>query len=255
MDFMIAANTDKGNVKGTNEDSLLIKKINTSQGKMVLAVLCDGMGGLEKGELASATVTNAFHRWAVEELPRLSANPIAEEVIRQRWKSLITDVNDTLRSYGQMQGTSLGTTAVAMLLTQKRYYLMNIGDSRAYEVGERLCQLTTDQTFVAREIKFGRMTEEQARTDARRNVLLQCIGATEQIYPEIIIGDVRPQTVYVLCSDGFRHEISQEEIFAGLNPQVLGSREDMYRNAISLTELNKQRQERDNISVIIIKTV
>ena len=71
MNFLISANTDIGTLKKTNQDSVLIKKIHTCQGEMVFAVLCDGMGGLEKGEVASAAVVRAFEQWVNTELPLL----------------------------------------------------------------------------------------------------------------------------------------------------------------------------------------
>lgn len=76
-----------------------------------------------------------------------------------------------IKQYGAGQGVNLGTTVVALLVTDMRYYLMNVGDSRAYLVNDKLIQLTKDQTFVGREIELGHMTIEQAKTDPRRNVL------------------------------------------------------------------------------------
>jgi serine/threonine protein phosphatase PrpC len=148
----------------------------------------------------------------------------------------------------------LGTTVVAMLLTQTRYYILNVGDSRAYELNGGLRVMTADQTFVAREIALGHMTPEQAATDSRRSVLLQCVGASDEVYPDMYFGDVKPNTVYMLCSDGFRHEITPEEIYEKLQPGVLFDEYTMQQNTLSLIELNKQRQERDNISVVLVRT-
>ena len=79
MNFYIAGQTDVGIVKSTNQDSLLVKKITTDYGGMVFAILCDGMGGLAKGELASATVIRAFDEWAQNELPILGQNGHIQE--------------------------------------------------------------------------------------------------------------------------------------------------------------------------------
>ena len=100
----------------------------------------------------------------------------------------------------------------------------------------------------------GELTPEQAKTDVRRSVLLQCIGASEEVYPDMFFGDTKLNAVYMLCSDGFRHEISNEEIYNSLNPNVMVDAEGMKCNMQSLVELNKQRQERDNISVITVRT-
>ena len=115
-------------------------------------------------------------------------------------------------------------------------------------------QITNDQTFVAREIAQGHMTPEEAAVDSRRNVLLQCVGASDEVYPDMFFGDVAHNAIYMLCSDGFRHEITAEEIYAKLQPGVLFDDYTMQQNTISLIELNKQRQERDNISVSLVRT-
>lgn len=254
MNFIISANTDIGIVKRTNQDSLSVKVINTCQGRMAFAILCDGMGGLDKGEVASAAVIRAFDQWIAAELPQLCTVGIEDAVIRKRWEEIVTEMNRKIQRFGARQGVKLGTTAVVMLLTQNRYYILNVGDSRAYELTDHLTQLTNDQTFIAREIALGNMTVEEAEKDERRNVLLQCVGASDEVYPDMFFGDIKENAVYMLCSDGFRHEISPEEIYAGLQPSVLFDETTMNRNTIELIELNKSRNERDNISVVLVRT-
>lgn len=254
MNYIISASTDIGISKDTNQDSLSMKVINTSIGRMSFAVLCDGMGGLAKGEVASASVIRAFDTWATESLPHLCSGPIDENVIRTQWEKILLEQNVMIKGYGARQGVRLGTTAVVLLLTEENYYIMNVGDSRAYEIMDSLIQLTQDQTFVAREVALGNMTPEQAETDGRRSVLLQCIGASEEVYPDFYVGKTQVNATYMLCSDGFRHEISGEEIFEKFQPSVLWDENSMNQNAIDLIELNKQRNERDNISVALIRT-
>lgn len=254
MNFLISATTDIGIVKSTNQDSLSVKIINTEQGRMVFAILCDGMGGLEKGEVASASVIHAFDKWLREEFPSVCNAPIEDYMIRAQWEKIIAEQNDTIKAYGATQGVRLGTTAVVLLITEKRYYILNVGDSRAYEISDNIYQLTTDQTFVAREIALGNMTEEQAMQDERRNVLLQCIGASDMVYPEMFFGDTKENAVYMLCSDGFRHQITPQEIYEKFQPAVLLDNNRMNVNATALIELNKTRQERDNISVALVRT-
>lgn len=254
MNFIVSANTDIGLTKSTNQDSLSVKVINTPQGHMVFAVLCDGMGGLDKGEVASAAVVKAFDKWVYNDLPELCNTAIEDSVIRTQWESIITEQNKIIGAYGSKCGTRMGTTAVVMLLTQTRYYIMNVGDSRAYELTNNVKIITNDQTFVAREVALGNMTEEQAAVDERRSVLLQCIGASDEVYPDMFFGDVQQNAVYMLCSDGFRHEITSDEIFEKLQPGVLLDENSMNANTVELIETNKRRRERDNISVVLVRT-
>lgn len=254
MNYIVSANTDIGLVKNTNQDSLSVKVINTPIGKMTFAILCDGMGGLAKGEVASASVIRTFDGWVKGELEKLCHSELDANVIKAQWEKLLLEQNVVIKAYGARQGVKLGTTAVVMLLTDRQYFIMNVGDSRAYEITEQLSQLTNDQTFVAREVALGNMTPEQAEVDSRRSVLLQCIGASEEVYPDFFTGETKQNATYMLCSDGFRHEITPQEIWEKFRPEVLMNDGDMSKNTIDLIELNKQRNERDNISVVLVRT-
>lgn len=254
MNFIISANTDIGLTKSTNQDSLSVMVLNTVCGRMTFGILCDGMGGLEKGEVASASVIKAFRNWVTTELPKLCEASLEDAIIRQQWEQIITEQNQRIKAYGARHGVRLGTTVVVMLLTQYRYYILNVGDSRAYVLTNDIQQLTSDQTYVAREVAMGHMTEEEAEHDSRRNVLLQCVGASDEVYPDMFFGDIQTNAVYMLCSDGFRHEITPDEIFEKLQPGVLFDEYAMQNNAQFLIDLNKQRQERDNISVALVRT-
>ena len=81
--------------------------------------------------------------------------------------------------------------------------------------------LTKDQTFVAREIAAGRMTPEEAKTDPRRSVLLQCVGASAEVRPDFLKGKLQKDAIYLICSDGFRHQISEQEIMDKLGPKCM----------------------------------
>lgn len=255
MDYIISASTDIGNTKSTNQDSFSVKRINTKLGRMVFAVLCDGMGGLEKGELASASLVSAFNRWIVDSLPSVIDMGLADNVIRDEWVRIVTDYNEKIKDYGKKTGISLGTTITAFLLTDTRYYILNVGDTRAYEIYDGVSILTKDQTLVAREVEMGNLTPQQAERDPRRSVLLQCVGASDVVYPDMFFGDTKSNAVYMLCSDGFRHEISAEEIFTNINPRVMNSESEIKGKIDYLINLNKQRGERDNISSIVIRTI
>lgn len=254
MNYIISASTDIGLTKDTNQDSFSARVFSTRQGKITFAVLCDGMGGLDQGEVASASLVNAYCRWSDTRLPELSESEIPDSEIRSDWVGIATEYNEKIKTYGKKSGISIGSTVTVMLITASRYYIMNIGDTRAYEISDSVRILTKDQTVVAREIELGLLTEEEAKTDSRRSVLLQCVGASDDVYPDMFFGDTKLNAVYMLCSDGFIHEISEREIYDYLNPHVMVDTDGMKRNIDALIEVNKQRKERDNISVISIRT-
>ena len=116
MNFIISANTDIGTTKSTNQDSLSVMVLNTVRGRMVFSILCDGMGGLEKGEVASASVIHAFRNWATKELPKLCEEQLEDATIRSQWEQIVAEQNQTIKMYGARQGVRLGTTVVGDLL-------------------------------------------------------------------------------------------------------------------------------------------
>lgn len=251
MHYMATADTDIGIKKQTNQDSILIKHGQYEKGEILLAVICDGMGGLKKGEVASATVVKAFSEWFDSELPFELKN-LDMRIIGDKWALLLKDLNVKIAEFGQQDGIRLGTTFTGILFVDDQYLAVHVGDTRLYQLDSKLKQLTTDHTFVAREIKRGNLTIEQAKQDKRRNMLLQCVGASERIEPEILTGTVQ-QGAYMLCSDGFRHEISESEIYESLNPVNLINKEAMHNNVKYLIEQVKKRNEKDNISVVLVK--
>lgn len=252
MRFIVTADTDIGISKDTNQDSVLIKHAMADGKEILLAVVCDGMGGLSKGELASATVIRAFAKWFDEELPFELEN-VDLQVIGAKWSLLLKELNAQILEYSKENGIEgVGTTFSGILFIDDQYVIGHVGDTRIYHIGSSMTQLTTDQTFVTREISRGTMTLEQAKTDKRRNLLLQCIGASKVVEPQIICGKTE-KGAYMLCSDGFRHEISEAEIYESLNPINLMNKDAMHNNAKYLIEQNKNREEKDNISVLLIK--
>ena len=96
------------------------------------------------------------------------------------------------------------------------------------------------------------MTLEEAKKDKRRNMLLQCIGASKNINPEVLFGDIT-SGVYMVCSDGFRHKVTPEEIQTSLYPTRLLNKTIMHEKSRYLIEEVKRRNEKDNISVVVIK--
>ena len=254
MEYIVSASTDVGIKKSTNQDSLTVKVAKTDVGNIVMAVVCDGMGGLAQGEVASADLIRGFLEWFNNRLPYLLNNPLEDHIVRQEWEHVISESNQRIMQYGRRNGINLGTTVVAMLFTDTRYYVVNVGDSRAYELSNQVNLLTEDQTVVQKELKQGLLTPEQAMNDPRRSVLLQCVGVAPNVYPEMFFGETKKDAVYMMCSDGFRHVISEDEIYQYLGPDASVSTEEMKKNSEYLINLNKQRNEEDNISVLLVRT-
>ncbi|MBR1815165.1 MAG: serine/threonine-protein phosphatase [Lachnospiraceae bacterium] len=257
MRYIAAYHTDVGLTKKTNQDSLGIKVIETKYGQAAFGIVCDGMGGLAKGELASKEVILAFLNWFDRVfIEDVKDDNFSESRLNAQWDDIIQNQNKRLGEYGKEHHFQLGTTVSAILMLQDKYYTVHVGDSRIYQLtGNNVYQLTNDQTFIAREIAAGRMTPEQAKTDPRRSVLLQCVGASDIVRPDFASGIIMPDTIYMICSDGFRHQITEEEMLQKIGPLNAVDENKMRQGCVFLTELVKKRQESDNITVGLLKTV
>lgn len=253
MNYLTAVHTDVGIKKSTNQDSVLIETAATDYGPILFGVVCDGMGGLAKGEVASAILVKAFSRWFHQEFPKILYGGMEANKLRDSWTNLILEQNLKINEYGLGCHVSLGTTAAALLLIDNIYYIINVGDSRVYYIKDGINQMTTDQTYVQREMDLGRMTPDEARVHPRRNVLLQCVGASSVIEPDFYVGEYAKDSIFMMCSDGFRHLIEPQEFVERIRPELMVTEEKMKETAVYFTELNKSRREDDNISVALIR--
>ena len=256
MKYFGSAVTDIGNSKKTNQDSMCLKIANTkNHGQVAMVIICDGMGGLDKGELASATVIRAFVHWFEKELPA-KLDTYSWQALSAEWDKMIKAQNYKILEYSKkIYAEGVGTTISAMLIIEGKYMIAHVGDSRIYEISGDVRQLTEDQTYTQREIKRGNMTVEEAKTHPQKNKLLQCVGASRTVVPDMLFGDIYPNTVYLLCSDGFRNQLTNDEIHECFNPTNAGSIEAMEQNSKYLIDLVKGRKEKDNISAAVIKCI
>lgn len=254
MKIQTAYCTDKGNVKEVNQDALIIKTASTSIGEIAFIAICDGMGGLEKGEMASSMMIRGLGQWFKTELPRLLLKEHYEEFIFSSLNHIILNTNETLMEYGQENSIKVGTTLTAMLMIGTKYFVVHVGDTRLYELtAQEGIQITKDHTLVAMEVEQNKLTLEEAEKDPRKNLLLQCIGASKNLQPDFIQGEVKANATYLICCDGFRHKITLEEMKQAFTNDEVNSEAKLFDECHRLVELNKERAERDNITVVVLQ--
>lgn len=253
MEIMASYYTDVGNVKEVNQDSLSVKVVNSPRGKIAFALVCDGMGGLEQGELASKEVVLAFNNWFATQFAQMvRENTLTEESVDDQWQDLIEAMNSRLSEYADNQGMMMGTTLSVLLIYKGDYFICHVGDSRIYQINQSVNQITQDHTLVAREIEMGVLTKEEALVDPRRSVLLQCVGASSVVEPQYEKGTITGETTFLLASDGFIHMISEEEIYQYFRPEALTDKGKITEICEEATCLVKKRGERDNITVVAV---
>lgn len=255
MEYTLASYTDAGTQKATNQDSLCLRRARIdSANEVVMAVVCDGMGGLQKGEVASGTCVSAFAAWFDQHLPQfpiICANGL--DPVREQWNELLHTVHQKLISHSMSTGLPLGTTVAALFAYGNRFLIVNVGDTRVYSSRHQMQRLSQDQSLVAREVNLGLISEAEARTHPQRNVLLQCIGQGEALAPFFAMGQLQSDMLFFLCTDGYTHSFSDEEMGQALNPLFLDTKESMLTAMIQLANRCKLAGETDNITGALIK--
>lgn len=220
----VAWATDKGIQRETNQDACCVQVADTAMGEVSMAVMCDGVGGLSGGELASSSVVRRFVAWFRAELPGLVSSMGGEfdpAAIRTSWTSLIAVANEELRVTALREGAMMGTTLTGLIACAGAYLVAHVGDCRLYRIGRHdgTC-LTKDQTLVARLLEEGVIEPKDVATHPGRNVILQAVGVTERLVPAFTEGVYTEDDLFVLCSDGAYGDMDGEDmrrVFGGVD--------------------------------------
>lgn len=215
--------TDVGLKEYRNQDGACIKRAKTSIGMITMAIVCDGVNGLQQGELASTVIIEEFCSWFDRCLPVLLEQHIVEKeerlwkdiirAVKKDWKEKLQEVHENIHKYGEANHISMGSTFTGILLfDQFCSMIMHVGDSRAYKISDHVECLTVDQTLAEREIDRGNVTREEAEAKGMQNVLLQCVGASKDVKPDVLIDYFDSDAIYLLCTDGFWRTVKERDL-------------------------------------------
>ena len=199
--------TDKGKVRSANQDAYRLSL--SPDGEYVLAALCDGMGGVHGGEIASAVAADSFMQYA-EDMLRREPKSDAAQVLREAAAYANLKVYD--RAFRDESCRGMGTTLVAALVRPEDAAVVNIGDSRCYWLADgQLQQVTRDHSLVQSMVDRGLITEDEARSHPRKNVIMRAVGLERTIRSDIFRLDIRPGDALLLCSDGLSNLVDAGE--------------------------------------------
>ena len=250
--FIVSAVTDKGNVKEINQDNILVNIGEYNNKEFGMFVVCDGVGGLCLGEIASVIAVKNLKKWWNEEINNI-VRYMGQYEIRDSLENIINKINEEIIEYSKINNSKMGTTISVLLLIKKNYYIAHIGDSRIYKINKKIKQLTEDQSYVAMKVRNGEMSKEEAKKSSKKNLLLQCVGVNENLNIFFTSGKLRKSDIFILCSDGFYNTYSEEEILR----EIFSWKKNRYKETQKLikdmVEVVKNNGERDNISIIVVK--
>lgn len=257
MGCILAGYTDKGKRKKVNQDSMLIRNIQTPEGvRVFLAAICDGMGGFDSGELASSKMNQLFSAWFETSFLKIADKEDVDEfedALYESWEELFQTAHRVIRAYGETHQLKIGTTATAMLCMKDRYYTAHVGDGRIYEIkGRVIHQLTQDQNMASVSLKnYLIKTEEKKKASS---ILLQGIGASKAVCPVYNSGELKYDTMYLLCSDGFRNRTDDDELINCFSPEELDKKEVMKNRIKEFISNLRARGEKDDITALLLRT-
>ena len=244
MIYQFSLSTDPGLSRDNNEDSVVFDA--PSQ----LAVLADGMGGYNAGEVASGMATafikSEMSRWLLQ----AGKNANAREV-RRALEICVDNANRSIfnAANSNPQYSGMGTTLVVGAFQENRMMLSHIGDSRCYRLrGRELTQITKDHSLLQEHMDAGLITPEQAATSLNKNLVTRALGVEEIVMLETNEHRVEAGDLYLLCSDGLSDMVADDDIAA-----IMLVDEDLETKAKALVDAANASGGRDNISVLLVK--
>ena len=242
----LACVTDPGEVRSHNEDSV------AGDAVIGFAVLADGMGGHNAGEVASriaVDVVNAMFR---------SAGFLGERLEPERAEGFVASATAAANSAvlalaaTDRRYRGMGTTLVVVFWYHDTVTYGHVGDSRLYLLREgRLERLTRDHTIVQQQLEQGRITAEEVRYAANRNVLTRAVGIDAEVEADVHTRATRPGDLYLLCSDGLTDMMTDDEIGRTLD----ACKADVNTAAVRLVELANEAGGHDNVSVVVARVL
>jgi PPM family protein phosphatase len=213
-----------------------------------LFAVADGMGGAQKGDVAS--------RLAVEELFRTYYDADADSIphlpAKDALRASFSAANDAVYRRGlTLESGMMGTTLVACAVVEDTAIVANVGDSRAYLVrGGRLHQVSEDHSFVAEQVRAGVISAEEARHSPQRNIITRAIGHQPRVQTdEYAVAPLQPGDVLLLCSDGLHGLVEDADLLA------IAQQPDLRRAAAEYVELANARGGVDNITCLLVRVL
>ncbi|MCI8856114.1 MAG: Stp1/IreP family PP2C-type Ser/Thr phosphatase [Clostridiaceae bacterium] len=235
--------SDRGCRRPTNQDAYALS-MREEEGIAVIAV-CDGMGGANAGNVASRFALDTF----MERIQEQVTARMSREGIERALRDAADAANETVfrLSTRQPEFAGMGTTLVAGVITKEKAMLLNIGDSRAYEIdAKNIMQLTEDHSYVNEMIRQGKLRAEDARTHPNRNLITRAVGVDPRVEADVYEVDLREGEVLLLCSDGLNSMVEDAQI-----GEIIRRSGDLETAGQALVEAAKLCGGADNITVVL----
>ena len=244
MSIEIHAAVDTGRARTNNEDAVAV------DAEVSLAVLADGMGGYNAGEVASQMVTNfiltELGRWLRE-----ASSQASDAEVRRAMDICVDNANRAIFNAANANPhyAGMGTTLVVAVFRDNRLMLGHVGDSRCYRLrAGRLQQITRDHSLLQEQIDAGLITPEQAAFSANKNLVTRAVGVEDTVLLETHQHEVLPGDEFLMCSDGLSDMLDD----AGI-AQLMQAPDGLEARAHALIDAANDAGGKDNISVVLVR--
>ena len=244
MSFEYFHAIDTGRARSNNEDSVAVDETTS------LAVLADGMGGYNAGEVASNMATSFIKaelgRWLSEAASRAS-----DIEIRRAMEICVDNANRAIfnAANANPQYAGMGTTLVVAVFREDQLRLGHVGDSRAYRWrGGQLSQITRDHSLLQEQIDAGLISPEQAAFSANKNLVTRAVGVEDTVLLETHLHEMQPGDIYLMCSDGLSDMLDDAMI-----ARLLQSHESLAAAGGALIAAANEAGGKDNIALILVR--
>lgn len=212
----IFAKTDIGKLRTVNQDAYAAKILSDGA---AFAVVCDGMGGANAGDIASKTAVEIISQYVVSSyVPTMDADDILK-LVENAITSANIEIYDMSKKDERLSG--MGTTAVVAIVKQNQAYICNIGDSRAYIIGDSLKQITRDHSVVQNLVESGKLSPEEARVHPKKNVITRALGVEDNVLTDVYSIGFSDKDIILLCTDGLSNYVESKKIFETVKNSAL----------------------------------
>ena len=218
----------------SNQDSVLLQQVMTDRGRVLLAAVSDGIGGLQEGEIAGGYILESVLNTFYENFLLLLYKKKRKRFLKKCMLRCFYEINQNINQYAKAKAIRLGATVSLLIIWKRRYMTVHLGDSRIYLCNEKAVkQLTTDH--------------------ASTKGLTKCLGSFGYQEPEIKWGHIRGKKGFLLCTDGFYRRMDYHTLKNVLAPGEITEELQIRRRLRTLGESVLKKGEQDNCSALYIK--
>jgi protein phosphatase len=233
-----------GRIRKSNQDFVQVFK---NKSGVTLAIVCDGMGGHQGGDVASAmAVSHLGHNFKNTDF---SDSKIAHKWLEVQLNSENETILKTADRFPDLNG--MGTTIVLTIVFDTTALIAHLGDSRAYSYADgKFTQLVEDHSLVNELVKMGQITKEQAKHHPQKNIITQALGVSSTIDPEFREIKLHDDDIIMLCTDGLTNSLTDPQI-----QQILATKDLSLKDRCNklINEANRLGGG-DNITVCLVSS-